>query len=346
MDILVDLSSFSNYVESPINNMIGGRRTKSRRKKIDKKTYKRISINNNKHTMDTIFELGGFQSIIISQNNNTIFEYGNIKYNRGFLASCRKSVLAILYGMYPINLDKTLKELNIDDILGLSDIEKTATIRDLLSAKSGIYHPASNPGDSLNKPERHSKNPGEHFTYNNWDFNVLGTIFTLETGVNIYDALDNLGKQIGFEDFDLDFNKEQYNDRKEDKSISNHPPYHIFLSTRDMLKIGYLMLNKGKYNEKQIVPKEWIKEITSLKTTKELTKDIAGYGYMWWTFDEDKDHPLYQAYAARGAEGQIIVIVPKSNMVIVTKNYMPRTKLLEKIFDIKLKYAKEVKLSN
>ena len=166
----------------------------------------------------------------------------------------------------------------------------------------------------------------------------MGTIFEQETCVSIYEALDNLGKQIGFQDFDLEFNKKDYNERKEDKSISNHPPYHMFLSARDMLKIGYMMLNNGKYNEKQIVPEEWIKEITSMHTKIENSdkRKNIGYGYLWWIFDEDKDHPLHKAYSASGCEGQSIVVVPKSNMVIITKNYIRPSRLLEKIFNIKI----------
>jgi len=288
--------------------------------------------------MDSLFQLEGFQSLIIARDNEIIFEYGNINYNHGILASCRKSILGILYGMYPIDLDKTLEELGIDDKLGLSDTEKTATIRDLLMTRSGIYHPASNEGDDKNKPERHSKKPGEYFTYNNWDFNALGTIFVQETGINIHDALDNLGKQIGFEDFDLDYNKEKYNEEIKKTTPSIHPPYHMYISARDMLKIGYLMLNHGKYNDKQVVPKEWIKEMTSLHTTKKNSNGkLTGYGYMWWVFDENKDHPLYKAYMAQGVGGQGIIVIPKYNMIIVTKNFEPRIPLLEKIFKIKLR---------
>ena len=61
-----------------------------------------------------------------------------------------------------------------------------------------------------------------------------------------------------------------------------------------------------------------------------------GYGYMWWVFDEDNDHPLYKAYMALGNNGQSIMVIPKTNMVIITKNYMPRMSLLSKIFNIKL----------
>ena len=290
--------------------------------------------------MTNLLDLPGFQSVIVWQDGKNIFEYGDISYNKGYLASCRKSILAILYGLYPIDLDKTLGELGIDDKLGLSELEKSATIRDLLKARSGIYHPASNGGDDKNKPDRHSKKPGEHFVYNNWDFNVLGTIFEKETGIDIMEALDELGKQIGFEDFDLEFNKKEFAERKNTQTESIHPPYHMFLSSRDMLKIGLLMLNKGKANGKQIVPVQWIKEITTLHTTKDerIGENLTcGYGYMWWVFDVDKSNPMYGAYMAQGDKGQTITVIPKLNTIIVCKNYLEKKKLLEKILGMELK---------
>jgi len=313
------------------NNMIGGGKKKLKKKKL-KLTNKFIN-----NPMDNLMNLEGFQSIIVSKDDNIIFQYGDITYNKGYLASCRKSILAILYGMYNININKTLEELNIDDKNKLSDTEKSATIKNLLSARSGIYHPAKNNGDDKNKPERHSKIPNENFVYNNWDFNVLGTIFEQETGLTIYDALNDLGQQIEFEDYDLEFNKKQYENRTKDKDLelSIHPSYHIYLSARDMLKIGKLMINKGKYNKKQIIPKEWIKEITYLHTKKEENSKLqTGYGYMWWVFDENKNKQLHGAYMAQGDRGQCIIVVPKLNLIIVTKNYLPKKTLLTTILDM------------
>jgi len=54
-------------------------------------------------------------------------------------------------------------------------------------------------------------------------------------------------------------------------------------------------------------------------------------------FNENKDHPLHQAYMASGAYGQFIIIIPKSNMVIITKNYERIYELLNKIFDLNIK---------
>ena len=98
-----------------------------------------------------------------------------------------------------------------------------------------------------------------------------------------------------------------------------------------MLKIGKLMINKGKYNGKQVVSKKWIEEITYLHTKKKKTKLQTGYGYMWWVFDENEDKQLHGAYMAQGDKGQSIIVVPKLKLIIVTKNYLPRKLLLEKI---------------
>ena len=49
-----------------------------------------------------------------------------------------------------------------------------------------------------------------------------------------------------------------------------------------------------------------------------------------------KDHLLRKAYMELGKDGQSIIVVPKSNMVIILKNYANISMLLEKIFNIKL----------
>jgi CubicO group peptidase (beta-lactamase class C family) len=103
-----------------------------------------------------------------------------------------------------IRLDKTLADLKIDDHGGLLESEKQATVADLLGARSGVYHEASNSGDNLAvAPPRGSQKPGTYFLYSNWDFNALGTIFEQETGQSIYDALErDLVTPIGMQDFD------------------------------------------------------------------------------------------------------------------------------------------------
>ena len=128
-----------------------------------------------------------------------LWDYGDQQLI-SYLASVRKSILAMLFGNYvergTIKLDKTMKDLNITDVQGLLPREQQATTLHLLGARSGVYHPAANAasaagGDTVGTPpERGSVAPGSYFLYNNWDFNALGTIFEQETGLGIYQAFE------------------------------------------------------------------------------------------------------------------------------------------------------------
>lgn len=108
----------------------------------------------------------------------------------------------------------------------------------------------------------------------------------------------------------------------------------MYLSTRDVAKIGQLMLNRGKWNGEQIVSEEWIKKITTTVTPTETVNERYGrnesspfqcsYGYMWWLVDNLKHHPDFEgAYTASGWGGQFITVVPKLNVVIVHKYKVP-----------------------
>ena len=76
-------------------------------------------------------------SMMVVVSGKVVYSYGDIG-QISYLASARKSILSMLYGKYvangTINLDRTLGELDIDDDGGLLPIEKTARVRDLLTA--------------------------------------------------------------------------------------------------------------------------------------------------------------------------------------------------------------------
>jgi CubicO group peptidase (beta-lactamase class C family) len=215
------------------------------------------------------------------RGDRTIFEYGD-NSTPSYLASVRKSVLSVLFGQSvasgAISLDATLDELGIDDVGGLLPIERQARVRDLLTARSGVYHAASTAtGLEQGSPERGSKKPGEHFFYNNWDFNVLGTIFERCTGRAVFDALgDDLAEPLGFQDFDRE--RQQVLGRS-DQSV--HLAHHLFLSGRDLSRIVRMMLSGGRWDGRQIVPEQWVAESTSVQVGLGAGAPMA-YGYLWW----------------------------------------------------------------
>lgn len=255
-----------------------------------------------------------------------LFQYGDVD-TVSYLASVRKSVLSMLYGIYVdrgvIDLGRTLSELGIDDVQGLTDAEKRARVEDILSARSGIFHPASNSGDDLaSAPPRGSQAPGSYYLYSNWDFNVLGTIFEQFTGQDLYDALQrDLVEPIGMQDFDRARHR-----RTGDASRSRHLAYHMHFSTRDMARIGYLMLREGNWNGTQVVPRSWVRASTRAVTpVGEMNPAHRrggpfGYGYLWWVWDGPDTPPAYRgAYTGLGAVGQHIAVLPALDLVVTHK---------------------------
>ena len=265
-------------------------------------------------------------SFVAVAGGKILAEYGDTTH-LSYIASVRKSVLAMLMGNYvasgKIRLAKTLKEMKITDHGGLSEQEGEATIGDLLGARSGVYHVASYSGDDLaSAPPRNSQKHGTYYLYSNWDFNALGTIFEQETGRNIYDALESdLAQPIGMQDFRRDLQQ-----KEGDLTKSMHAAYPMWFSTRDMARIGYLMLREGNWAGRQLVPRDWARRIVSIVTPvgemnpPNRREGPFGYGYLWWVFDGPHARGAYEgAYQGNGAGGQYITVVPKLDLVVAHK---------------------------
>ncbi len=267
--------------------------------------------------------------MVISQGK-VVYQYGNTA-EVSYLASCRKSVLAMLYGNYvasgKIQLDKTLRELEMDDIGGLLPREREATVEHILTARSGVFHPASNPGDATDSaPPRGSQPPGSYQLYNNWDFNMAGAIFGKCTGRDLFDALEtDLARPIGMQDFDR-----ARHQKTGDLKRSVYPAYHMHFSTRDMARIAYLMLREGNWDGRQLIPRDWARKIVTLVTPLYdmnppswrgyAEGNLWGYGYMWWVWDDHKRQgPFSGAYTARGAMGQFMTVFPGAGVVVAHK---------------------------
>lgn len=264
--------------------------------------------------------------LLVVDRGRVVFRFGDVE-DLSYLASVRKSILAMLYGKYvengTIDLERTLAQLDIDDHGGLLDIEKQATVHHLITARSGVYHPASNSGDNLaDAPTRGSQQPGTYMLYSNWDFNAAGGAFERITGVDIYDALEEqLAIPLQFEDWDRAAQR-----KTGDTTVSRYPAYHMWLSTRDMARIGYLMLREGRWHDAQVISRDWARRISSVVTplhemNPERRRDgYFGYGYMWWVWDGPRAvGPFKGAYTARGAWGQWITVLPAVDLVIAHK---------------------------
>lgn len=83
------------------------------------------------------------------------------------------------------------------------------------------------------------------------------------------------------------------------------------LLSRDMAKLGYLYLNNGVWDNKQIISSSWVEDSTSEKSAG--SDSIGTYGYHWW-ISEERGHKVF---FAAGAGGQYICCVPELDIVVV-----------------------------
>jgi CubicO group peptidase (beta-lactamase class C family) len=98
------------------------------------------------------------------------------------------------------------------------------------------------------------------------------------------------------------------------------PGYGLCMSAEDMAKIGLLCLNKGIYNNQQIISSKWIEEMTRPRTVESNHFRGMEYGYLWWIIDREKN-----IYAAIGNSGNVIYINPEKNVVIAVSSYFKPT---------------------
>lgn len=255
-------------------------------------------------------------AVMIIYQGKVLYHWGDLT-RKYWVHSARKSFMSALYGIHVdegnIDLSKTMADLGIDDNSpSLSDLEKTATVQMLLQARSGVYHPAAAEAPTMKaeRPERYSHAPGTFWYYNNWDFNVLGTIFEQETDTRIFENLkERIADPIGMEDFEVNDGHYQF------ESLSIHPAYPFRMSARDMARFGLLFLRNGVWEGNRIISEEWIREST---TSYSETENGGGYGYMWWiTGDQVLSNLDEGSYFASGYRGHYIFIIPDMDLVVV-----------------------------
>jgi len=87
----------------------------------------------------------------------------------------------------------------------------------------------------------------------------------------------------------------------------------LYMTPRDMAKIGQLIINKGKWNGKQIISEKWVEESTTMKIK------MAGvdYGYLWWNIPFKTKEKVFVSKLATGNGGQYIMVFPELDLVAV-----------------------------
>jgi CubicO group peptidase (beta-lactamase class C family) len=254
-----------------------------------------------------------FHSILLIRNGYLITETYWAPYHKNTihnLKSASKSIMSALAGIALAKHVLTGVHQKVSEFFPeyvSQPLQRDISLCDLLTMRAGFnWTEDSGPspydlGNWNRIPMRDI--PGERFEYNTTLVHMMSAILTKASGGSTKNFADStLFAPLGIK---------SYRWTRGDDGLYRGGS-DIFLTPRDMAKFGYLFLNKGKWNQRQIVPGEWIKESTSRKVNIPADVSYAAgldYGYWWWIQDK--------GYMAWGAGGQYIIVRPDLDMVVV-----------------------------
>ncbi len=216
-------------------------------------------------------------------------------------------------------MNASLARLAVDDDSPLTPAERAATIRQVISARSGIYLPAAYaPTSQDRRPARGSHAPGSHWFYNNWDFNVAGVVYERATGEDLYASVHAPARDAARHG-GLETSRRFSRVRTDEVPPSGHT---FRISTRDLARFGQLYLQQGRWEGRQLLPADWIVEMHGLTRTTVMARAT---GYMWWTYQAGSAfttarYPMlgkYTFYRALGTGEQGLWVIPDAGLVVV-----------------------------
>lgn len=269
-------------------------------------------------------DYGRINSFLVLKNNKLICEeyfYGYTKTDLHQIESSTKSITSLLFGIAKDlgmlkDLNEPLYKIFPEHVHLKKGDYKNITIYHLLTMTSGFKLDDNKLFQTGNRIDyalkRELVNPvGEKFGYDGGNTEILGAIIMAKTGMDA----DKFAKKYLF----TPLNIETYN---WDIIKQNGFPCmagSLQLKPRDMAKIGLMVLNNGKFDNKQIVSQNWIRESTTEKTKTHIEGD--NYGYQWWDINLSSNGIDYKTIWANGLGSQFIYIIPEINVVIVTTGF-------------------------
>jgi len=166
--------------------------------------------------------------------------------------------------------------------------------------------------------------PGEQFLYSSGNSHFLSAVIHAASGrspgelaeEHLFDPLgirfDRLTETIRYSSWN-DFKLPLPHSWRQDPAGLETGGFGLYLTAREMAKLGYLFLNLGRWDGQRLISESWVAE-----STRDQQTDIYGrysYGYQWWITLVD-GHP---SFLASGWGGQIIGVVPALDLVVVIK---------------------------
>lgn len=254
--------------------------------------------------------------------------------------SVTKSVMSLLTGIaleqgHLTSVDQTLAELLPAYAPVMAPEVAAITLEQVLTMTAGL--PIDLPViTETSDPVRRAltgtrlTSPGDQFLYSDYGANLLSAILVEATGVSTLEyAREHLFGPLGIstepatEMLGSVANQAAYEQAEFAWPVDAQGRHlgfaHLKLTAPDMVAIGRMVLDGGRWNGEQVVPAEWVADSTSRHV--DADREGTGYGYLWWVFPAAG----HDAFAAVGFGGQLIEVVPDLDLVVVAATHVPES---------------------
>lgn len=266
-------------------------------------------------------------SFLVTYGDTIIFEEYWNDHNEERLGnsfSMAKSIVSLLVGC-AIDDGKigSVNEKVAKYLPEFDDDKKEITIKDVLTMSTGLswsesyihpfcdvaelYYDTDDRDLSCNRREI-EEDPGKIWRYKSGDTQVLTFILQEAVGMSISEyASQKLWIPMGAE-------SEALWSLASDENSTEKGFCCFYATSRDFLRLGKLINNKGNWNGKQLVSQEYVSDFCSIADLKKDNgKPNNCYGYQYWVYT---GFPFEVTYF-RGMSGQYIISVPEKDLVIV-----------------------------
>lgn len=283
----------------------------------------------------------GVSELLVVRNGILIWKGTNVNHVHG-VWSCTKSFTSTVLGLL-IDDGKTTLDTPVMKVLPeMRAAYPGVTFRHLVTMTSGYRAQGDEPQGSYThgpsrtpfepSPEPLFAPPGSAYAY--WDsaMNQLGHALTKAAGESIEDLFDRrIAGGIGMNRKQWDWGDYATRDGLVINGGSGNGNKHIFISARELARVGHLFLNRGRWAGRQLISAGWVEAATSVQVPARLrlghvASGIDGrgvYGFNWWVngIKPDGDRlwpgaPL-GTFAASGHNNNRMFVVPEWRMVIV-----------------------------
>ena len=211
------------------------------------------------------------------------------------------TVLSFFHDEAPKKIHPNLAGMKVHHLLSMSTGHDQDTTERVFSQRDPIKK-------FLSLPVEHA--PGTHFVYNTAASYLLSAILQKLTGQTLVEYLTpRIFNPLGIGGATWESHPNGV----------NFGGWGLNIKTEDIARFGQLYLQKGEWNGRQILPKEWVKAATSKQVSNgdDPSSDWAqGYGYHFWRC-------RHNIYRGDGAFGQYCIIMPDQDAVLAITAGVP-----------------------